>query len=563
MSKKLYGNKNIIIFVIVGLLAILAVLIVKNKTDLKKYNEKGKEFFYASNFEEAIKAYESIYNNEKQSAIWPAKISEIYLLQDDKESADSYMKEALEREDKTGEANAIILNNQFIKLKEKYVQNKATKEDYENIINSAEEKVKKYPDNDEIKKITFAIYLFVNDKTKANDIKNQYITNESTAYEFCEKAMMEFELRDIENGMKTLKAAYDLDRDELKIYDTVYKAYIIENNVLDEILELSNNNEDELSYKLWLAKIYASNVNLNKSEQLLNEISTNKEIKNFIIPSLIRMELLTNKDEIDQAEELLKTLLKDYSDDYRVNYIASYHWFKKNDIEKSMKYFRTTIKQNEKYLPLYTNLAPSILEMKGEQNKAISYLHHATYEEPYNSLIYINNGFYSLYSMNNSVVALKNFKIAQVFDRDNLELKYQTALIYLSNHSYNEAIDMLKKCIEKDDKSIKYHRTLGTTYVLAKENDKAIQEINKAYELDKSNILTLNNLGCYYITVESDLDKGFKYIESAFKGIKQSHDEYTIETITENYNKIVELKKKYETGKENEVIEIPDFIMFY
>ncbi|GAA0125794.1 hypothetical protein UT300019_16960 [Clostridium sp. CTA-19] len=563
MRKKLYGNKNMLLVAIIGLLAILIVLIVKNKTDLKKYSEKGNEYFYSSNFEESIKVYESINKTDKRSAIWPAKISELYLLQDDNENAEKYMKVAMEKEDKSGDAHSILLNNEFLNLKEKFVENRISEEDYTEIFKHAKEDLDMYPENNDIKRVAFAIYLFHGDSINAKKIIDSYATKSFTASELCDKAMMYFQLNDSKSAFSTLIEAYELDKNEMKIYDVVYEAYMSNGNLLNELINLANENNSELFYKLALIKIYVSNIDLNKGEDLLNEIGGMKIENNFIIPQLLMVELLNNKCEFDKEEKIIYDLLNNHSDNYKVNYLTACYWLNKNDIEKAIKYFKIAIKQNEKYLPLYTKLAPDILEMKGEPNKAIPYLHYAIYYEPYNPLTYVNSGYYNLYSMNNSVNALEHFKIAQVFNEDDLELKYQTALVYLSNHNYNEAIEMLNICIEKDSKNIKYHRTLGTTYVISKRQDEAIKEINEAYELDKSNILTLNNLGCYYITVEGDIEKSFKNIELAFKSLKEEHDEYTVKTITENYNKIIDLKKKYEKGKENEVIEIPDFVMFY
>ncbi|WP_155844750.1 hypothetical protein [Clostridium senegalense] len=45
MSKKLYGNKNMLLVAIIGLLAILIVLILKNKTDLKNIVKKEMNIF--------------------------------------------------------------------------------------------------------------------------------------------------------------------------------------------------------------------------------------------------------------------------------------------------------------------------------------------------------------------------------------------------------------------------------------------------------------------------------------------------------------------------------------
>jgi len=146
---------------------------------------------------------------------------------------------------------------------------------------------------------------------------------------------------------------------------------------------------------------------------------------------------------------------------------------------------------------------------------------------------------------------------------NNSENYYEISLIYLENNNYNKAIQLLQKSIKINDKLAKYHRTLGTAYLLISDNTNAIKEIKAAYALDNKDVHTLNNAGCYYLTVESDLEKSLKNIEEAYKGLNNGDDEYTRKTIKENYDKLLNLKEKYNKGKDNEVIAIPDLTMFY
>ena len=120
-------------------------------------------------------------------------------------------------------------------------------------------------------------------------------------------------------------------------------------------------------------------------------------------------------------------------------------------------------------------------------------------------------------------------------------------------------------CIKIDVTVPKYHRTLGTLYLTKGEAAEGIKEIRSAYQADQGDILALNNAGCYYITVEPEdnLSKGVYNLQKSYEGINQTTDEYTRNTITDNYNKAKKLLEDYKNGVGNETLTIPDLTLFY
>ena len=125
----------------------------------------------------------------------------------------------------------------------------------------------------------------------------------------------------------------------------------------------------------------------------------------------------------------------------------------------------------------------------------------------------------------------------------------------------DSAIKYLNKAIEINGDVSKYYRTLGTIYLNQGENDKAIESIRNAYGMDKSDALTLNNAGCYYISIEGDIERGMDNIKGAYEGINNSMDEETKNTIIKNYHKAKTLYDKYNIGNEAKLI-VPEFSFF-
>ncbi|GAA0123080.1 MAG: hypothetical protein KID00_10545 [Clostridium argentinense] len=563
MKDKLCNNKKIIILIISLIVIISTIIVFNNINSLKKEKIEADNYFYTLKYDEAIDKYKEIGKKENKSPLWDAKISELYLLKKDVENANKYMEESNKKQDKTGDARTIILNNKFNMIKNKLVEGKIEKKDFEDVEKYGEELLNQYKDNKQINKTMFLIYMANGSYDKAKTIVENYPVLNESAYDLAEKARMYMILNDTEKGLATLKAAYDLDKNEIKIYDVVYESYEENKKLIDSIVKLSENNKEELCYKLWLAKIYSIE-NPNKGKEIINDaINIVKDDKDFLIGNLLEISILDNNKEYDKSEEKINVLLKNHLKDYRVSSVTAWHYFSKKNFDMALKYAEKSLKENPYYIDNYANLMPDILRAIGEPSSSEPYFYYAIYKEPYNSSIYINKATYDWYANNDSISAVKNFKVAQILKPNMTEFKYQTALIYLSNHSYEEAINILKTCIKENDKSIKYHRTLGTAYLISKKTKEALNEIKISYSLDKNDILTLNNAGCYYITVDGDLERAFENLDAAYKGLKDSDDEYTKDTIKENYNKIVELKNKYVNGKDNEILQIPDFVMFY
>ena len=93
-------------------------------------------------------------------------------------------------------------------------------------------------------------------------------------------------------------------------------------------------------------------------------------------------------------------------------------------------------------------------------------------------------------------------------------------------------------------------------------NEDALKEIRIAYAIDKNDILTLNNAGCYYISVDGDVSRGMVNLKAAYDGITKETSQEDRDIITENYNRIKELSKEY-NKRNGATLKVPDLKLFY
>ena len=136
------------------------------------------------------------------------------------------------------------------------------------------------------------------------------------------------------------------------------------------------------------------------------------------------------------------------------------------------------------------------------------------------------------------------------------------AMTKINLRKSDEAIELINKCILLDEENEKYHRALGTIYLEEGNKDKALEEIRTAYDINNNDILTLNNAGCYYISVENNIPRGYDNIKGAYDKISDNIDEETKKYITKNYEKAKTLFDEYNNDSDKK-LEIPDLHLFY
>lgn len=123
-------------------------------------------------------------------------------------------------------------------------------------------------------------------------------------------------------------------------------------------------------------------------------------------------------------------------------------------------------------------------------------------------------------------------------------------------------MELLKKSILLNGKVVKYYWVLGSLYLSEGKNDYVIKEIRSVYDIDKNDVLILNNVVCYYIIVEGDLDRGKVNLNVLYEGINDKISEDDKIKIIENYNRV-----KVLLGEDNKKsifkLILLDFKLFY
>lgn len=556
------NQKAYLIFSLVGIFLVVSLTLsfkqIYNKVIpvSKRYvisENKAEEYYYNREYDKAIEEYNNIKEKDtnKGEGLWDAKISEVYSVKGDIEKSKISIEAAL----KLGSKNSEVLN--YIVFTE--FMNK----DYKAALTNGEEALKQFPEDKKLIKTMYTVYMANNDKDNAKKLLANYPLDYKSSVDTAEYARMLMLNGQWEQGYKKLRAAWYIDKDEYKIYDILAQLSVYnKETLLENVTALSEKNPDDLAYKMWLAKIYSlSDATADQADKLLQDLKT-KNVGNIEI-KLIEASVLQGLKQNDKADELIKNVIDENKGDYRILHTAGWYYLNKKDLTNAEKYCRESIIKNKAYTDNYGFLMPEILKAEGKSIEGEPYFRTAMFKEPYNYNIMLTIANFYWYTTKNTEKAMEYFNYSQIVNPDEPEIKYNMAQINISNKKNDEAINLLQQCIKLNDSIAKYHRTLGTIYLLNGKQADGIKEIRYAYGSDQEDILTLNDAGCYYISVEQNLVKGEYNLRKAVEGINSTTDQYTADTIKENYKKAKEILDKYTNGTANQSIKVPDLTLFY
>lgn len=555
------NTKAYIIFGLVGIFLVVSLGVsIKKLSDAKAAaalqqkvaitTNAAEEYFYNGQYEKAVGEYLKLKEKNSSEGLWDAKIAEVYSVMGKIDNSKEFITKAIEQGDKNPEVLNYAVFTEFMN------------KDYASALKHGEEALSKFPQDKKLIKTMFTVYMANNMMDKAKQLVSSYPADIKSAYEIAEYARMLMVVGQWEEGYKELRMAWNLDKDEYKVYDVLAQIAVYNNDVLIEnITSLAEKNPNDLAYKMWLAKIYSLNDSTaDEAIKLVDELKSQDLGKIEI--KLIEAAALQKLKQTDKADELIKKVIDENKDDYRVLHTAGWYYLNKMDFAKAESYCRESIVKNKNYTDNYGFLMPEILKAQGKSTEGEPFFRTALYKEPYNYNIMLTVANYYWYTTKNTDKAMENFKLAEIIKPDDAEIKYNMALINVSNKKNNEAIELLKKSIQLADSVAKYHRTLGTIYLLNGKPADAIKEIRYAYGSDETDIMTLNNAGCYYVTQDANLQKGEYNLRKAQEGITEATDKYTADTVNANYKKVKELLDKYNSGS-NETLKIPELVLFY
>ena len=149
-------------------------------------------------------------------------------------------------------------------------------EEYEQALGLGEQFIKDNGKDKTLMRTMYTIYMVDGQKDKAKEMIDNYEVDNESAYDLALIAKMNMLSDNWDNGFKLLNEAFNKDKNEIKVFDVItqFAAYD-RDGILTKLTELINDNPEELSYKMWLAKVYSM---LPETTNLANDII--EEIKN-------------------------------------------------------------------------------------------------------------------------------------------------------------------------------------------------------------------------------------------------------------------------------------------
>lgn len=539
---------------------IAAVNVTGGETEVNIASNKAEQFFYEDNFDAAIKECDTLQSKEE----WPeytVKQAEIYSIRGEYKKSNNLLVDAVIKRNKLLKED----NNKYIdkdsKLMNDIVFTFFMNKEYKEALTLGEDYLKDNNDKEMIKNM-FTGYLVEGSMDKAKEMVDKYPVDIDSSYDLAVQAQMYMTIDNLDKGFKTLKDAYYLDKDEVKVYDVITQfATINREDMLNKLEKLSKDNKDEVCYKLWMAKIYAMEKETsNLASDILKELD-GKEIGQTQI-SIMNSQIAKNNNDVETANNIINELINYEKDSYIGYHITAWQALNFGDYDTAYELCKKSIMENENYPNNYGYLIPEILTAKGQSQNIESFFRTALSKEPYNYNMVLKIADYYLNTALNNDKAREYYNLAILLKENSAENYYNLASIDILEEKLDDAIVNLEKAIELDSSNNNYYRTLGTVYLNNNENDKSIDATRKAYSLDSKDVLSLSNAGCFYITVEKDIARGFENIKSAYEESPKDMDLDKKSELTDNYNKA---KKLYEDSlKDNgSVLVTPEFTLFY
>lgn len=548
----------------IGITVMMKSIVGTSKEEASIATNAGEASFYNGKYDTAIAEYTKLQEKEEWP-IWNARIAEIYSLKGEFVKSNEILGEVYETRNKiidTKKDEENTLENKDEELTNYIVFTSLMNGESKKALEYGELFLKDHPDDKNLIRTMFTVYIVNGSKDKAKEMVDNYPNADETASDLAILARMYMLVDDFDKGFAILKEAWYKDKDEIKIFDVIAQiADHDKNDVLNRISNLEKKETDEPAYKIWKAKIYSmSREDVDKAQELVSNLE--KEDVGNINLMLIKANIYQSQGETEKSKAILKDIINDSPDSFMGYHAAAWQAYNSNRYDEAFKNAERSLIMNKDYTDNYGFLIPEIMFKQNKSEGAEPYFRTALYKEPFNYNIIVKMAEYYGNTLKDTTKALNYYNLAIKVKPNDTEVYYNMALISINNQREDEAIELLKKSISINNKIPKYHRALGTVYLNKEKSEEAIKEIRNAYTLDKNDILTLNNAGCYYIAIEGDVDRGMINLKAAYDGINEKTSAEDKETIIENYNRIKNLSDAY-NKKNGATLIVPDLKLFY
>lgn len=548
----------------IGITVMVKSIVGTNKEEVSIATNTAEAAFYNRKYDAAIAGYTELQEKEDWP-IWNAKIAEIYSVKGDFVKSNEILKKVYETRNKIIDTKKEEMDT--IADKDRELTNYIV---FTTLMNGEEKKaleygeifLQNYPSDKNLLKTMFTVYMANGNKEKAKEIVDIYPRDDETASDLATLARMNMLIDDFDKGFSLLKDAWYKDKNEVKIFDVIAQiADYDQTDILDKISKLEKKEPNELVYKMWTAKIYSmSKDSVKKASELVDKLE-NEDVGTVNL-MLIKSSMYQNMGEVEKSKEVLDEIINDDPNSFIGYHAAAWQAYNNQKYDAAFKNCEKSIVMNKDYPDNYGFLIPEIMIKQKKSEEAEPYFRTALYKEPFNYNIIIKIAEYYGNTVKDTTKALYYYDLASKIKPNDAEVYYNMALIKANNQREDDAIELLKKSISINGKVTKYHRALGTVYLNKEKSEEALKEIRDAYAIDKNDILTLNNAGCYYIAIDGDVDRGMVNLKAAYDGINEKTSAEDKETITENYSRVKDLSAAYKK-RNGATLTVPDLKLFY
>ncbi|MDU5107179.1 hypothetical protein [Clostridium sp.] len=550
------------------LLVLIMIISIKSFTTVEEVNiasNSAEYLYYENENDKAIEEYRKMQENDNWP-IWTVKIADIYSLQGEKEKSNTLLKEALIKRDKVIKAEGYeAYKEKDLELIKSMLFTFTLNQEYGDVISFGEQYIKDYGQNKDIAKILFIAYLQNNNEYKAEELLDTYPLDEKSSHDIATYANMNILINRWDKGIDLLKEAWNIDNNDIKIFNVIREMYLFDKDSLIEELKNRINDSNEDEYKVFLAAAYSMDKNsTDKALKLINELD-NKKI-DTINTDLIKQEVYNNSNNESMKQEYLEDAIHKSKaidkESYSTYYLLSLKALSNGKYDEALTYAKKSINSNINNGESFGILIPSILNGKKDFNTIEIYYREAMKKEPFNYEIILNLANYYTNYVSNDEKAKEYYKFAINLRNNNSDLYKKLAEIDIKDEKYEDAIENIKEAIEIDDNIQEYYTTLGALYLIEGNYEEGIEVTRKAYSMNDKDVRALNNAAWYYLVVEKDLLRGFENLKAAYSEISAGMTDEDKNIIIENYNSIKNAYDKY-MADETEEFNIKDLKLIY
>lgn len=558
------------VFVITAscLLVLVMIISIKRFTTVEEVNitsNAAEYLYYKNEYDKAIEEYKKM----QEGSEWPiytVKIADLYSLQGEKEKSNTLLREALIKRDKViKEEGYEIYKDKDLELIKSMLFTFTLNKEYGDVVSFGEQYIKEYGQNKDIFKILFTAYIQTNNEYKALELLDTYTLDKKSSQDIASYANMNILINEWDNGIDLLKDAWDIDNNDLNIFNAIRKMYIYDKDSLIDTLKNKINESNEDEYKAFLAAAYSMDKgSVDKAATLIDELE-DKKIENINI-DIIKQEINNNSNNENKDQKYLEDAIHKSKainkESYSTYYLLSLKALSDEKYDEALTYAKKSINSNTNNCASYGILIPSILEGKKEFAPIEIYYREAMKKEPFNYEVVINLANYYANYVSNDEKAKEYYNFAINLRKNNSALYKKLADINIKDEKYKDAIENIKDAIKIDDNIQEYYTTLGALYLGEGNYEEGIEVTRKAYSMNDKDVRSLNNAAWYYIVVEKDLLRGFENLKAAYSEMPAGIKSEDKNIIIENYNYI---KKSYDKfiAEDSEEVNITGLKLIY